>query len=200
MPHLKSWFFLILAVAFVGCSSGLTESDVDKRVQTALAEYEGTLPEPLPTPTPVTIPLTPTAVAFQPRPTAISLPPTPTAIVLPPPPTTIAPTLSASMSDSERELVVVKTFAGSGSNATDSFTVTRSPWHLKWEVFTISGDDMIIYLNEPASGDRLTQIVNDTFSEPMTSTTSVFAQIGTYFLYVYGPPATIGGWEIEIFE
>jgi len=83
MRQWKSLLLLIVAVTLVGCSTGLSETDVDRRVQTALAEFQGALPVPLPTPTPVTFPPTPTPVTFPPTPTPVTFPPTPTAVVFP---------------------------------------------------------------------------------------------------------------------
>jgi len=56
----------------IGCTTGLSEAEVDQRVSAALVGFQAGLPQPLPTATPVTFP--PTA-------TATTLPPTTTPMV-----------------------------------------------------------------------------------------------------------------------
>ena len=89
-------------------------------------------------------------------------------------------------------------FNGAGDQNTETFTITTSPWTLKWRTYGECVESMTISLGDPRTGRAWEYLVTQDASLPTTETTLIYARIGTYYLDIDGPVEACGGWAIEI--
>ena len=185
---------LVLALLLAGCGAGTKDPPAQPSSLTPSPGINSS-PTPLLSPSATAAPpLTPT-----PRPSGIATPVSPVPTVLPSPTPAFAPTPTPFAA-----LPLIIFSEQKDYSQTSPFTLESSPWRVDWDVdyWGFSDYDWTITLwsLKDGKGAYVRGLVNEIYDRRQNGSLLLPALSGTFYLVVYGPPESLGRWEIRIID